>query len=385
LLVVALEASADVHGAAVLRALRALRPDVQAFGAGGPHLRAEGLEALVYAEDVSMMGIAEVLPALPRVLDAMDLLRDAARDRRPSAALLIDSPDFNLRLARRLRELRVPVAYFIGPSVWAWRTGRVRQIARDVERMLVILPFEKEFYARHGVSARYVGNPTAELLSKRAIGSEGSHSDPRAARAAARAEIFGPAAGHDAPVLALFPGSRRQEIRHLWQPILAAARLLQKDTPDLRLVVPIAPTLSRENFGHAPGVHFVQNARAALAAADAAIVKSGTSTLEAALLGTPMVCVYRTSWLSYLVGRMLIRVRHVSLPNLLAGRAMIPELLQSDCTPERIAAAIQPLLREGSEERNAQLDGMQRLRVELAPEGAASAALTAAREVAALL
>src|SRR5438067_919217 len=162
LLVVAVEASADLHGAAVLRELRSLRPDVRAFGAAGPLLRGEGCEALVRAEDLSVMGIAEVLPALPRIFRALRTLTRAAKGRMPRAALLIDSPDFNLRLARRLRRLGIPVAYFIGPSVWAWRTYRVRQIARDVARMLVILPFEAEFYARHGVRAVYVGNPLAD-------------------------------------------------------------------------------------------------------------------------------------------------------------------------------------------------------------------------------
>src|SRR5262249_27681438 len=152
LLVVALEASADLHGAAVLRELRALRPGTKFFGAGGPRMRAEGFETLVRAEDLSVMGVAEGLPALPRILDSMDVLREAARERRPKAALLIDSPDFNLRLARQLHELKIPVAYFIGPSVWAWRTYRVKQIARDVARMLVILPFEEEFYRQHGVA-----------------------------------------------------------------------------------------------------------------------------------------------------------------------------------------------------------------------------------------
>jgi len=164
LLVVAVEASADLHGAAVLRELRALRPGLMAFGAGGALLRAEGCETLVRAEDLSVMGIAEVLPAIPRILRALRTLRRAAEQRRPRVALLIDSPDFNLRLARKLRRLGIQVAYFIGPSVWAWRTYRVRQIARDVARMLVILPFEAEFYARHGVKAVYVGNPLADGL-----------------------------------------------------------------------------------------------------------------------------------------------------------------------------------------------------------------------------
>ena len=209
LLVVALEASADLHGAAVLRELQALRPGLRAFGAGGPRMRAGGFEALVRAEDHSVMGIAEVLPALPRILEAMDALRDAARDRRPKAALLIDSPDFNLRLARRLRELRIPVAYFIGPSVWAWRRYRVRQIARDVARMLVILPFEARFYREHRVPAVYVGNPLAD-----------------ADRAGAALPARAPSG-----VLALLPGSRAQEIRRIWPPMLAAARSLRERQP----------------------------------------------------------------------------------------------------------------------------------------------------------
>ena len=367
LLVVALEASADLHGAAVLRELRALRPGLRAFGAGGPLMRTEGFEALVRAEDLSVMGVAEVLPALPRILEAMDALRDAARDRRPRAALLIDSPDFNLRLAKQLKALRIPVAYFIGPSVWAWRTYRVRQIARDVARMLVILPFEQEFYARHGVPATYVGNPLADQLPP-----------PRAqSRAALRLD---PAR----PVLALLPGSRLQEIRRLWPRMLAAARDLRARKPDLQLVVPVAPTLDRALL-HAEDVIFVEGrAPEVLAAADAAIVTSGTATLEAGLAGTPLVVVYRTSWLSWLIGRLLVRVRFISLVNLLAGRALVPELLQSECTKERIAAAAAPLL-EDSPERAAQMEGLRAIRQSLDPDGSPGAARRAAREVLALL
>lgn len=363
LLIVALEASADLHGAAVLRELRALRPGLRAFGAGGPRMRAEGFEELVRAEDVSVMGIAEVLPALPRVLEAMDALRDAARERRPRAALLIDSPDFNLRLARQLRALRVPVACFIGPSVWAWRAYRVRQIARDVARMLVILPFEARFYEQHGVAATYVGNPLAD--THRSAGAPPVRRNPL--------------------VLALLPGSRHQEIHRIWPPMLAAARRLRSANPELQLVVPVAPTVDRALFGLVPDVQFVDGrAPEVLAGAGAAIVASGTATLEAALALTPMVVVYRTSWLSWLVGRALVRLRFISLVNLLAGRALVPELLQSECTPERIAGAVQPLLGQ-TQEREAQIEGMRRLREELAPAHSPPAARRAAEEVLQLL
>jgi len=363
LLVVALEASADLHGAEVLRELQALRPGLRAFGAGGPRMRERGFEALVRAEDHSVMGIAEVLPALPRILEAMDLMRDAARDRRPRAALLIDSPDFNLRLARRLRELHIPVAYFIGPAVWAWRRYRVRQIARDVARMLVILPFEARFYREHQVPALYVGNPVAD-----------AHRDETA-----------PASRAPSGVLALLPGSRAQEIRRIWPPMLAAARALRERHPGLRLVVPVAPTIDRALLGDATGVELVDGrAPEVLRSADAAIVASGTATLEAALALTPLVVVYRTSWLSWLIGRLLVRLRFISLVNLLAGRAVVPELLQADCTAERIAAAAEPLLAE-TPERAAQIEALCAIRAELAPAGSAGAARRVAEEVVALL
>ncbi len=306
-----------------------------------------------------------MLPALPDILDSMDLLRDAARDRRPKAALLIDSPDFNLRLAARLRELKIPVAYFIGPSVWAWRTYRVRQIARDVARMLVILPFEEKFYEAHGVKATYVGNPLAD--------------EPRAADPRAALHL-----DPTRPVLALLPGSRLQEIRRLWAPMLAAARELRALKPDLQLVVPVAPTIDRALL-HAQDVIFIDGrAPEVLAAADAAIVASGTATLEAALAGTPLVVVYKTSWLTWLIGRLLVRVKFVSLVNLLAGRALVPELLQSACTPRSIAAAAAPLL-EKSPERAAQLEGLRAVRESIAPAGSPHAARRAAEEVSHLL
>jgi lipid-A-disaccharide synthase len=297
----------------------------------------------------------------------MDALRDAAGERRPRAALLIDSPDFNLRLARRLRRLHVPVACFIGPSVWAWRAYRVRQIARDVARMLVILPFEASFYQERGVRATYVGNPLADSLKHVPEGAPPLGLEP------------------DRPVLALLPGSRRQEIRRLWDPLLRAGRALRAERPGLQLVCPVAPTIDRALLGFAPDVIFVDGrAPEVLAAADAAVVASGTATLEAALAGTPMVVVYKMSWLSWLIGRLLVRVPFVSLVNLLAGRAIVPELLQSACTPERIARAVAPLL-EGGPERTMQIQGLEAIRAQLAPPGSGSAARRAAEEVLSLL
>ncbi len=367
LLIVAVEASADLHGAAVLRELRTLRPGLRCFGAAGPLMRAEGCEALVRAEDLSVMGIAEVIPALPRIFRALGTLRRAAAARRPRAALLIDSPDFNLRLARKLRALGVKVVYFIGPSVWAWRRYRVKQIARDVARMLVILPFEAAFYAQHGVQATFVGNPLADEIAEPLEG-----------------QALKDSLGLDRarPVLALLPGSRRQEILRLWPPLLGASRLLLARRPDLQLVVPVAPTIDLATLptgglaitfvaGRAPDV---------LRAADAAIVASGTATLQAALAPVPLVVIYRLSWLSWFIARMLVRVKFVSLVNLLAGRLLVPELLQRGCTSEAIAAQAGALLENGAE-RRAQLEGLQELRREIAPPGAPHAARRAAQEL----
>jgi lipid-A-disaccharide synthase len=372
LLIVAVEASADLHGAAVLRELRALRPGLRAFGAGGPLLRAGGCETLVRAEDLSVMGIAEVLPALPRIFRALRTLRRAAEERRPRAALLIDSPDFNLRMARKLRRLDIPVAYFIGPSVWAWRTWRVRQIERDVTRMLVILPFEAEFYARHGVNAVYVGNPLADGF--RSLLTPPTSTFPSTSTSPSTS-----------PRTDLRRGSRRQEVRRIWPALLAAAQLLRQRIPDLQLVVPVAPTVQREWLQTDLPVTFVEGrAPEVLAAADAAVIASGTATLEAALAQVPTVVVYRLSWLSWIVARLLVRVPFASLVNLLAGRRLVPELLQGECTGPGIAQSAAPLLAAG-QAREAQLEGMRGIRAGLAPAGSPGAARRAAEEVAALL
>lgn len=390
LLVVAVEASGDLHAAAVLRELNLLRPGVRAFGAAGPLLRAEGCEALVRAETLGVMGIAEVLPALPRLWRAFRTLLAASRERAPRAALLVDSPDFNLRLAKRLKAGGLRVVYFIGPSVWAWRTYRVRQIARDVFRMLVILPFEEAFYSAHGARATYVGNPLVDRLLLPATSANGSAARPpldASARTALRASLgLDPAR----PVLALLPGSRRQELQRLWRPLLEAGRRLLAEYPGLQLIVPIAPSVDQAKLeaeaaalGLAPLLVTGRTADV-LASADAAAVASGTATLEAALEGTPLVVVYRTSWLTWLVGRLLVRVKFVSLVNLLAGRALVPELLQRACTPERIAAGLRPLL-DGGPRRQDQLRGFEGLRQLLAPPGAAHAARRAAQELLSVL
>lgn len=443
ILVVAVEASGDLHASAVLRELKALVPGVRAFGAAGSLLRAEGCEALVRAEDLSVMGIAEVIPALPRIFRALSTLTEAARARKPKVALLVDSPDFNLRLAARLKPLGVPVVDFIGPTVWAWRSGRTRQIARDVAKMLVILPFEPAFYARHGVQAVYVGNPVADRhrdsLDAHAIGEaralqqgklpwkspthfergpqpapgvmpETLALDPvRAAQSAVRTDAVAlapyvevwtrgrkankTALGFDPerPLVALLPGSRRQEIKRLWPVLIETARLLKSRRGTLQLAVPVAHTVDRaalEQQAHAAGVHDLHfldgQAPELLSACDAAAVASGTATLEAALAMVPQVVIYKTSWLTYAIARLMVNVQHIGLVNLLADERLAPELLQRACTAEAICRELEPLLDDELARRN-QLVGLLRVRGALLPPGAPPASRKAAEEVAALL
>jgi lipid-A-disaccharide synthase len=361
LLVVATEASADLHAARVLEELRALRPGLAAFGMGGARLRAAGLESLRQAEEMSVMGFAEVVPKIPVILGILRELTAAAEARRPRAALLVDSPDFNLRLARRLKRLGVKVVYYVSPSVWAWRRGRVKTIARVVDRMLCILPFEERFYEGTGVSARFVGHPLAER--------------PRPGPPDGYRAALGLASGRT--TVALLPGSRRSEVRRIFPAMLAAAERIRERRPDVQFVVPVAPTLRAEalrpHLTHHPSLDVTLVAgqtEAAVGASDAALVKSGTSTLETALMLRPMVVVYRLSWVSYLIGRLFVKLAHFALVNLLAGRTLVPELLQRQASPERMAAELLPLLDDG-QARAAQLRGLEEVRASLGEPGAA--------------
>jgi len=361
ILIVAAEASADLHAARALDELRKMRPDLRAFGVGGPRLRAAGLETLYPAEDLNVMGIAEVLPKIPRILAVLRGLRRAAEVRRPKVALLVDSPDFNLRLAKHLKKLGVKVIYYVSPMIWAWRRGRARKIAKVVDRMLCILPFEERFYEGTGVSARFVGHPFAERAPP--------------GDAASYRVALGLSAGRT--VVALLPGSRRSEIDRMFPPMLEAAERIRALHPDVQFVVPVAPTLREEALRPALASHpdldvrlVAGRADESVGASDAAIVKSGTSTLETALMNRPMVVVYKLAWLSYWVGRLLVHMSHFALVNILAGRTVVPELLQAEASPERMAAEIERLLSDPGA-RRAQLDGLADVRRSLGEPGAA--------------
>jgi lipid-A-disaccharide synthase len=360
ILIVAGEASADLHAARALLELRKLRPGLRAFGVGGPALRSAGLETLYPAEEISVMGLIEVLPRIPRILAILGGLARAARARRPKVALLVDLPDFNLRLAARLKKLGIRVVYYISPTIWAWRPGRAFQIARVVDRMLCILPFEPAAYRGSGVNARFVGHPFAER--------------PLPAPARAYREALGLPV--ERTTIALVPGSRQGEIGRLLPPMLEAAERLRANHPDAQFVLPVAPTLDRALLapylaGH-PGldVRLVDGrTEEVVGASDGALVKSGTSALEAGLMHRPMVVTYRVSWLTYVIGKLLVKVAHYSLVNLLVGREVVRELIQGDATGEKLAAALEQVLAAGPA-RDSQLAGLLEVRATLGERGA---------------
>jgi lipid-A-disaccharide synthase len=319
-----------------MAALRQRRPDVTLFGVGGEAMRQAGLEVLANAEEISVAGLTEVILSLPRLWRILRALKHAAATRRPAVAVLIDLPDFNLRLARRLKRLGIPVVYYISPQIWAWRQRRVREIKELVTQMLVVLPFEQTFYQEHGVRARFVGHPLLDAMPANTN------------RGQARTDLGLPLT--QGPLVALLPGSRKQEVTRHLPDMLKAMQLLRRRFPELHAVIPVASTIPRavvdaivRRSSIAASIVDGQ-ADQVLVAADAAVVCSGTATLQAALLSRPMVVVYRVSWLSYQILKRLIRVAHVALVNLIAGRRLVPELLQRDFTPEKVESELAALL-----------------------------------------
>ena len=359
-MMVAGEPSGDRHAADVARAIGESCPGVRLWGMGGMHMREAGVELLVDISGVSVVGILEVVSHLQAVLRARRRLLRAIQERNPPVAILVDFPDFNLWLARALRRRGVRILYYIAPQAWAWRRGRVKLMARLLERLAVILPFEEQFFRAAGVAATYVGHPLMEQI----------HWDlsPEEARQALGLDP-------QSPVLGLLPGSRANEVQRILPLMLEAAGSLIRKIPDLKPMVALAPAIDASHLELwakkiCPGVELVQGqAHKVLRASKVAAVASGTATLEAALLGTPTVVVYRASWLSYLLARALVRVNHVSLVNILAGQEVVPELIQNDFTAKRLARELASLLADPSRCSMMQ-EAMARLARELGPRKA---------------
>jgi lipid-A-disaccharide synthase len=338
LMIIAGETSGDLHGGELLRELKALEPGLEAFGIGGERMKAEGMELMYHVRELSFMGFAEVLGHLPFIRSVMRKLEDLLFRRRPDAVVLIDYPGFNLRFARKAHRAGIPVIYYISPQVWAWGRGRVRTIRRVVDKMLCILPFEPDFYRQYGVEAVYVGNPLLDTAR------------PDLSRQEFYARCGFPAS---APVLGLLPGSRSQEIERILPVMLQAAGMLKGQNPELQFALALAPHVDRdsitekiENYGL--DVKLVENAPYdVMAHSQVALVTSGTATLETAIIGTPMCILYKTSWFSYLIGRLLVQVKFIGLVNLVAGKKIIPEFIQHEARPGAIFLMAQVLMAKG--------------------------------------
>ena len=369
LLMVAGERSGDVYGAGLAAALRARLGEVEIFGCGGEAMREAGVETPVDAHEISLAGIVEVVAGLPRVYRAFRRVLEEVDRRCPQLAVLIDFPDFNLRLAKRLKRRNIPVVYFVSPQVWAWRAGRLNEIRAHVAKMLCIFDFEEAIYRKAGIPVEYVGHPLVDLVRPHLT----------------REEFFARARlDPGTPTVALLPGSRQKEVCHNLPPMLEAATRLTL-TRQIQFVLPVAPTLDLLWLEKALAECYVGRATVravahaaydALEHSDVAVVASGTATLEAALRERPMVVVYRVSPLSWLVGKLLVNVPYYSMVNLLAGKPVVTELMQNDFNAPNLAAQVEYLL-DHPEAREKMVQEFRTLRPRLGPGGAADRAADA--------
>lgn len=322
------EASADYYGAMLMLELRKRLPGLELMGMGGPAMRARGLNTVFRSEDLSLVGLTEVFTALPRILVYLRKIKELMRSRRPAVVILMDAPDFNFRLARMAHSLNIPVLYYIAPQIWAWRESRVRFLKQYVDRVACIFPFEPAFFQRHGIKASFVGHPAMEAMDLDEL-----EAVPR-----------------DNRQVAILPGSRKREISSLLPLFSSSARILHREYPDLMFNVVQAPGIKLDFLQRfcpsEPWIRFIppEKRHQFMRKSRAAMAASGTVTLECAILEVPAVVAYRLSWLSYLAGRMLIRVKYISMPNLILGRKVFPELIQNRASVHNILSALRPWL-----------------------------------------
>lgn len=372
IMIVSGEASGDLHGARLIEALKQLLPDIYVCGMGGVELRRQGVDILYDAAKMAVVGIIEVIAHLKDIRKAQNILFNDLLNNRPQLLILIDYPDFNLLLAKKAKKLGIPVFYYISPQVWAWRSGRVKTIRRLVDKMAVILPFEKQFYKNRGVNVEYVGHPLMDSVST------------SQSREEFRIHNSIP---EDSIVVGILPGSRKKEIRTMLPLFLEAAAMLAKRHPGITFVLPQASSIKQEDLdsgGLADSTIAVkvitEDRYNLMAACDLVMAASGTVTLELAILNIPMVVSYRMSSLTYLLGRRLIKVDYASLVNLVAGKEVVPELLQENATPENIAEAMEKIW-PGQQERETMLAGLSSVRERLGHGGASKKAAQVALEV----
>ncbi|MFT4730450.1 MAG: lipid-A-disaccharide synthase [Granulosicoccus sp.] len=355
------EASSDAHAAHALDALRAQGVAFESFGMGAGALGKCGTELVVDCRDLAVIGFVDVLINYPKFLKRLRKLREHLQERKPDLLLLVDYPDFNLKLAETAKSLSIPVLFYVSPQVWAWRAGRVPRIGSLVSHMAVLFPFEVDIYEKHGIPVTYVGNPVvADAVS--------------ALSAVEARELMG--LNPKNPVVTLLPGSRTGEIKRNLPPMLESARLIAASIPDCQFLLPIAPTLDQSLIQQTLGSDSPANlhcttkdSRGAMRAGNVALVASGTATLETALIGTPMVVMYIVNKINYAIMKRLIKIPDISLVNIVAGKRVVPEYIQADATPQAMATDVLSLLRD-EPRRTVMLDELNRVKRLMGDAGA---------------
>lgn len=358
------EHSGDILGADLIRALKLQHPDAIFYGIGGARMRAEGFQAIFDMEELAVMGIVEVLGRLPRLLQVRKEILQHFYNDRPDVFVGIDAPDFNLPVELKLKNAGIKTVHYVSPSVWAWRHKRIFKIAKATNLVLSLLPFEKAFYDKYQVPCQFVGHTLADQM-------------PLYPEKSVEKVALGFAA--ERPLLALMPGSRSNEIKLLAPGFFAAATQLLAEQPDLQLVcnmvtpekAALYQKIKAELAPDLPVTLLIGQARATLTSADAVFIASGTATLEAMLAKTPMVVAYKTNWLTFQIAKRMVKLQHVSLPNLLANQALVTELLQDAATPESLVAAMRPLLQADASAVSAEfLNIHQQLRCDASSQAA---------------
>ncbi|HNQ64685.1 MAG TPA: lipid-A-disaccharide synthase [Smithella sp.] len=360
-LIIAGEASGDMHGANLVREMLNRDPALKFYGIGGKKMLQEGVQLLADASTMAVVGLTEVVFKLKDILKIMRTIKKSLDERRPDLVVLIDYPDFNLPVAKAARRHNIKVLYYISPQVWAWRQSRIEQIKKTVTRMAVILPFEVETYRRHGFAADYVGHPLLDMIKT-------TYSKKESRK---KFDLH-----EDKITIGILPGSRMSEIKKLLPELLQAATIMKDSIPELQFVVPLADTLEEKNLtGIIAGFPIDVNVISGqtydvVSCADLALVASGTATLETALLKVPMIIVYKISPLSYFIGKLFVRVKNIGLVNIIAEKTIVPELIQNDASGARIAREALSILGDETK-KQAMIRELEAIRSRLGEPGAA--------------
>jgi lipid-A-disaccharide synthase len=361
IMIVAGEASGDMHGANLVREMLRIDPALNFYGIGGKKLREEGVKLLANASDMAVVGLTEVISKLGSILKIMGMMKRSLDERRPDLVILIDYPDFNLPLANAAKKRGIKIFYYISPQVWAWRKGRIGQIKKTVDKMAVILPFEVDTYGQEGFTVNYVGHPLLDMVKLNY-----SKQESRKKFGLAENKI----------TIGILPGSRLSEVGKLMPELLRASEILAQKMPEVQFVLPLADTLEEKIItkiisGFNVKVKIISgHTYDVISCADLALVASGTATLETALLGIPMVIVYKISLLSYLIGRLIVDVKNIGLVNIIAGKTIVPELIQGDACGKRIAVEALAIL-TNEEKKQEMIKELMAIRARLGEPGAA--------------